>query len=185
MDRDQEVLRDIEDDLAGLIQDEGLTPTRLETYGPNIIKLFGVSSASFVIEQFNTVLLDLPDDKYTKALKHALGLAYGSRENWPTFLESLTGRRKNLMNQGGHEFKGKSEDTLRRWERRAMPALARGLVARARDESIKSRYRIFADQEGSVDERLEAMRLYFEDRIIGLELKVQNLERAITSSKVD
>jgi hypothetical protein len=182
MDKEQEVLRDIEDDLAGLIQDEGLTPTRLETYGPNIIKLFGVSSADFVVEQISFSLLDLPDDKYTQALKHALGLAYASREDWPEKLQRLTGRRENLVTMRG-EFKGKSEDTLRRWERRAMPALARALVARSQDPSIKSRYQSFANEEGSVDERLEAMRLYFEDRIIGLEVEVKRLERLISGSK--
>jgi hypothetical protein len=176
MEEEQDVLRDIEDDLASLIQDEGLTPTRLETFGQNIIKLFGVSSAAFIIEQIEFALIDMPKDKYTKALMYALGLNQRP-EHW---IDRLTGRREFLMEYGGEEFKGKSEDTLRRWERRAMPALARAVVARAKDKDLTYSYQDFVEEEGgSIDERLEAMQQVFDARILKLEARVILLSRKL------
>ncbi|WP_437770592.1 hypothetical protein [Arthrobacter sp. KNU40] len=168
---DEEKLELIEEDLAGLIQDEGLTPTRLEAYGKNIIMLFGVKSASFVDQEVKYAMLDMPKDKYTTALQYALSV-YSPTSNTST----LTERRAQLMTVDGFAV---SEDTLRRWERRAMKTFARHIIKQSREENLLLRNKLFADEYGSTDEKFDALARHLQselnDRLYQTDKEVKEL----------
>lgn len=163
---DDELLELLERDLMALIQDDGLTATRVEAYAPNLIQLFGFRPASDVVDLVREASQEMPQDKYTWALSFALGF-----ESVVQHYESrLTDRREFLMKRDGFKV---SEDTLRRWERRAMKSLARHIVAKARQLEAE-------DQNESPAETLpaEALLAYFE-RIDALQEQVKRLESRV------
>lgn len=174
MSEDIELLEDIERDLSALIQDQGLTPTRLEAYGANIIQIFGFLPAADIDKIVREAVLEMPQDKYTWALAYALG----TERNLIEDSGRLTDRRAFLMKQDGFDV---SEDTLRRWERRAIKTLARHIVARAR--RLEGGREVFGDgHDEAVPNNAEVLLEYFEkldrlqERVRKLEARVKQLE---------
>ena len=111
-------LPEIERDLAALIQDEGLTESRLDRFGPTIVKLYGAQTTAFIIDRLRHTFELMPASKYRDALGYALDIYDGSCGN------SLTDRRESFRQR---EIEV-SDDTLRRWERRAIRSFARGII---------------------------------------------------------
>lgn len=126
---DEQLIDAVEQDLAGLIQDEGLTKSRLQSYGKNIMKLYSSANAGFVIDAMRRVFENMEPDKYWWAFKVGMSMDSESRHT------TLSDRRESLRALDGFD---KSDDTLRRWERRAMKTLARNLVVDARSKRIGS-----------------------------------------------
>lgn len=168
---DDELLESIQRDLMALIQDEGLTPTRLEAHAPNIIQLFGFRAASDVEAQVRIAISEMPEDKYTWSLSFALGVETVMEEHFGR----LTDRRKSLKDSDGFKV---SEDTLRRWERKAMRTLARHIVARARQlDEEENGTPSFTSPESSelllvCLEKMDKL----QERVSSLELRLRSLE---------
>lgn len=162
---DDELLDLLERDLMALIQDDGLTASRLEAYAPNITQLFGFRPASDVENLIREALQEMPHNKYTWALSFALGI-----ESVVEYSTRLTDRRNLLKKQDTFKV---SEDTLRRWERRAMRTLARHIVAKARQLESPEQPEAHVEALSA-----EALLAYF-DRIDTLEAAVKRLESQV------
>jgi hypothetical protein len=109
---------DVEDDLLALIQDDGLTEARLEIFGEKIKGAYFSGDLGYVREKVVLNLEDMEQDRNSIALSYALGISSKAR--------ALSDRRSELKVQKGFQV---SDDTLRRWERRAMRVLSKRLVA--------------------------------------------------------
>jgi len=150
----------IEEDLLALIQDEGLTDSRLEQFGVNILALWGVKSVGFIREEVRSALLDLKKrDKYGMALTWALGAFTPAAQ-----IDKLKDRRL-LLKEEVKDF-DVSEDTLRRWERRAMKPLARMLIEQSMNKGDTAwSYQSYAERNGTPDEKIDALKTYFDNKI--------------------
>lgn len=112
------IVVEVEGDLASLIQDDGLTPQHVQRSADVIFKAVGSTDPEQVLNVIVRALDDMEQDKYTWALRNALGV----NTTRPT---NLSERRAAFLE--GDDFQI-SEATLRRWERKAMAVLARNLV---------------------------------------------------------
>jgi len=158
---EQQLLDDIEDDLLALIQEEGLTASRLQTFGANIMGLYGSTNAGYVREAIRRQVLEMEADQYTKSLRSALSIFNDGGGH-----KLLTDRRAALMDEEGFD---KSEDTLRRWERRAIKTLTRKLVEHA--ASLKNTggaafdYEWYTRKSEDLSEQIDGLRVRLEDEI--------------------
>jgi hypothetical protein len=160
----------VEADVARLIQDEGLTRMRLETFAPNIMRLYGTKPSSFVEDRLMQVMASMEgQEKYSRALASALGIGY-DRD-----LESLTIRRGWLKTKPDFDV---SEDTLRRWEKKAMRPFARAIIEDARKEQSEP----WTDRDSIryLEEKLDLL----VDRVHRLEVRVEGHGQWI-SSRID
>ncbi|MDR6794753.1 hypothetical protein J2X12_004244 [Pseudarthrobacter oxydans] len=133
----------IERELQDLIQDQGLTPSRVEKYAPKLWRAYPQQTSRGLCDVVRAAIEDLPDDKYTRSLKFALNIGNMPRHS------GLTDRRAFFNAAEGANV---SEDTIRRWERRAMLPLARALVRRAAQPPA-----VISAHVESVDERIERL----------------------------
>lgn len=105
-------------ELVRFIRGAGLSPRRLQLEGAEILALLHEPNAEAAYRQIMDVLEVMEEDQYTEVLKNALGVGLSKK---PTLSE----RRAEWIEQSDSPI---SEDTIRRWERRALDALVSELV---------------------------------------------------------
>lgn len=121
---EERIVHEVEEELRKLIQNEGLTPWRLETSAPTIMRLIGTSSGQKARDVIDRHLPE--ENERVFALRHAFGLEGNDTGG------GLEDRRNALI--ASSRFPDVSIDTVRRWERKAIVALARKLVAVGHDK---------------------------------------------------
>lgn len=107
-------LRNLELHLGKLIRNAGISPRQLEIDRQDLLRLVGTVDATSVYEWIVSALRDMERDQYTDALMNAFGIGYSKAPK-------LTDRRMEWAN---HRDDPVSEDTVRRWEKKALHALA-------------------------------------------------------------
>lgn len=176
-DKNADLVDSVEEDLAGLIQDEGLTPSRMQIYGQGIMRLYGSTNARYVVRCVTELAEEMEQDQYSKALASALGITSGG---------STLSERREFLTLTKKNF-DKSEDTLRRWERRAMKVLARKIVedveSKKRDGAPGADYLRFTSNSSDPAEQIDGLRVYIkeqDDKIYDLTRELVSISAALT-----
>ena len=104
--------------LSRFVRNDGLSPGRLDMDGAELLAVLGTSDAQQVYDRILKVLDELDENQYSDVLRNAFGVGYSKKPK-------LSARREEWIARMEYPI---SENTIRRWEQRALPVLARRLV---------------------------------------------------------
>ncbi|QHC73764.1 hypothetical protein [Rathayibacter sp. VKM Ac-2805] len=161
---------DIEDDLLELIQEEGMSEVRMAALGRNIERAYENDDPRYLIARVTRALDRMDDDKYARALRFALGISDSAA--------SLS-RRRAAMKDTVESAQPLSDDTIRRWERRAMRVLAKRLFTEAAKYKAEGRlahdYALFAGESDDESRKVRALEPLVQDH----QLQIEELRSAL------
>ncbi|PPG91529.1 hypothetical protein C5C39_06770 [Rathayibacter sp. AY1F3] len=161
---------DIEDDLLELIQEEGMSEVRMSALGRNIERAYENDDPRYLMSRVTRELDRMDDDKYVRALRFALAIDHNG---------AALSRRRTAMKETVESVNPLSDDTIRRWERRAMRVLARRLFADAakwkKQGNLKHQYAIFAGTSEDEGRKIKAI----EPLVLDHELEIAYLRRSV------
>jgi hypothetical protein len=105
--------------LSKFIRNAGLSPGRLEMDGGELLELLGTTDAQQVYDRIVGLLDELEENQYNEVLRNAFGLGYSKKIK-------LSERRAEWIEHMKYPI---SENTIRRWEQRALKVLVRKLAS--------------------------------------------------------